>query len=126
MKFTLTANMYIQLGAETKPAPIPISITIDYNESSISTHVWSAAQTNLPLPQGTVDSPRVMVVEVLEGSVSLANNSAGDGAMVIAANPTPQAGDPASLFMFFSYDPAVAQWYVTTTGAAKVRTSFFA
>lgn len=124
MKYTLVANQYVQLGSESKPAAQPMQISIEYSEKSINDYVWSSAQTNAPIAQGSVDSPRVLVIEVTEGSIELANNVSGDGAIKLSANPTPGAGDSPALFFMFTYDAEAAQYYVTTTGPAKAKFTF--
>ena len=124
-KFTFTGNVYIQMGAETKPAAIPMSFSFDYSEKCITDNNWTTNQTNAAVPQGTVDAPRVVMVEVLEGSLELATNNTGAGAIALSANPTPQAGDPPAVFMFFTFAPEATQFYVTTTAPARARISLF-
>jgi hypothetical protein len=124
-KFTFTGNVYIQMGAETKPAAIPMTFSFDYSEKCITDNNWTTSQTNAAVPQGTVDAPRVVMVEVLEGSLQLATNNTGAGAFTLSANPTPQAGDPPAMFLFFTFDPAALQLYVTTTAPARARISLF-
>ena len=92
-KITLTGNLFIQLAGESKPAPLPLNLELDYTEKSVVDYVWPANQTNLALSQGTVAAPRFIVVEVTEGSLLLSTSAAGTGAMQFNANPTPQAGD---------------------------------
>lgn len=124
-KYTFIANQYVQLGSETKPAAIPMTFTVEYAEKAISDYVWTTAQTNAAVAQGSVDKPRVVVIEVTEGTIEVANNNTGDGALTLSANATPQAGDPPATLVMFTFSPATAQYYVTTTGPAKAKFSFF-
>ena len=123
---TLTGNLFIQMAGESKPAPLPINLNIDYTEKSIVDYAWTTAQTDLALSQGTVTAPRFIYVEVTEGSVEMAPATPTSGGPIsLSANPTPAAGDSPARLMFFTFDPAVTQWYVTTTGPTRAKIWFF-
>jgi hypothetical protein len=124
-KITLTGNLSIQLAGESKPAPIPLTLDIDYQEKSVVDYAWTAAQTNLALSQGTVAAPRFIYIEVTEGALTISTSAAGTGAVKYAANPTPQAGDPPARGFMFTFDPAAAQFYVSTTGPTRAKIWFF-
>jgi hypothetical protein len=124
-KITLTGNLFIQLAGEAKPAPIPLSLDIDYTEKSVVDYVWTTNQTNLALSQGTVTSPRFIFVEVTEGGVALTTDVAGAGATYFAANPTPTLGDPPARGLIFTFDPATSQYYATTTTPTRAKIWFF-
>ena len=124
-KITLTGNAFIQLAGESKPAPLPINLDFDYTEKSIVDYAWATAQTNLALSQGTVTAPRFIYVEVTEGAIALSTSSIGAGATRYAANPTPQIGDPPARAILYTFDPATAQYYVTTTVPTRAKVWFF-
>lgn len=123
-KFTFTATVSLQLGTEARPSTSPIAIDITYTEKAMFDFAWTAPQTNLAIPQGSVSNPRVVIVEVLEGEVRLSTDSAGDGPIKLLANPTPEAGSPPATFIMFTHDAQAAQYYVTTPAAARARVTF--
>ena len=125
MKITLTGNLFLQLAGEAKPAPLPLTMEMDYTEKSVVDYSWPAAQTNLALSQGTVGAPGFILIEVTEGAVSLSTSNAGTGGVLYSANPTPQAGDPPARGIFFTFAPATAQFYATTTVPTRARIWFF-
>lgn len=123
-KFSLTATVSLQLGNEARPSTSAIAIEVTYSEKSMLDYVWTTAQTNLPIPQGSVTNPRVVIVEVLEGEVRLSTDPTGEGPIKLNANPTPETGTPPATFIMFTHDAQAAQYYVTTTGAARARFTF--
>lgn len=126
MKITMSGNLLLQVGSEAKPSPLPIPLDLDYTEKSMNDYSWPTPQTNLALNQGTVTSPRFIFVEVTEGAVTLSTNIAGSGPVTLSANPTPSvAGDYPARLMLFTYAPAAAQYYVTTTAPSRARIWFF-
>jgi hypothetical protein len=124
-KITLTGNLFIQLAGESKPAPLPLNLELDYTEKSVVDYVWPSNQTNLALSQGTVTAPRFIVVEVTEGNLLLSTSAAGTGAMQFNANPTPQAGDSPARGIMFTYNASAAQYYATTSGPTRAKIWFF-
>lgn len=125
-KITLTGNLFIQLAGESKPAPLPLNLDIDYTEKSVVDYAWTTSQTNLALSQGTVTAPRFIFVEVTEGAVQLAPDpTTVDGHITLAANPTPASGDSPARMLFFTYAPEATQWYVTTTEPTRAKIWFF-
>jgi hypothetical protein len=91
-KITLTGNLFIQLAGESKPAPLPLNLELDYTEKSLVDYVWPANQTNLALSQGTVAAPRFIVVEVTEGNLAPRRARRGQGPCSSTRTP-PQVGD---------------------------------
>lgn len=124
-KITLTGNLFIQLAGESKPAPLPLNLDIDYTEKSVVDYAWTTAQTNLALSQGTVTAPRFIFVEVTEGALALTTAVGGTGATVYSANPTPQAGDSPARGLMFTYHSSASQYYATTTGPTRAKIWFF-
>jgi hypothetical protein len=124
-KITLTGNLFIQLAGESKPAPLPLNLELDYTEKSVVDYAWTLNQTNLALNQGTVTSPRFIFVEVTEGDLRLSTSSAGTGAMKFAANPTPATGDSPARGLMFTYDASAAQFYANTIGPTRAKIWFF-
>jgi hypothetical protein len=122
---TLTGNLFIQLAGEAKPAPLPLNTSLDYTEKSVVDYSWTTPQTNLALSQGTVTAPRFIYVEVTEGAIALSTSAVGAGAVTYSANPTPQAGDPPARGIMFTFNPATAQFYVTSLGPARAKIWFF-
>lgn len=125
-KITLTGNLFIQLAGESKPAPLPLNLDLDYTEKSVVDYVWTSTQTNFPLNQGTVTAPRFIFVEVTEGAVQLAPDPTTiDGHVFLSANPTPAANESPARMLFFTYAPEATQWYATTTELTRAKIWFF-
>lgn len=124
-KITLAGNLFIQLADEVKPQPIPLALDISYTEKSLVDYSWSTDQTNKALAQGTVTAPRFILIEVVEGQLSLSTSAAGTGGVLYAANPTPAAGDPPARGIMFTFDPATATFYATTVGPTRAKVWFF-
>lgn len=124
-KITLTGNLFIQLAGESKPAPLPLNLDIDYTEKSVVDYAWTTAQTNLALSQGTVTAPRFIFVEVTEGALALTTAVGGTGATLYSANPTPQVGDSPARGIMFTFSPQTSQYYATTTGPTRAKIWFF-
>ncbi len=122
--FTFTATVTLQLGSEARPSTAPVSISMTYNEKSMLDFSWASAQTNLAIPQGTVSNPRAVLIEVLEGAIAVTTDIAGAGKIHLRANPTPSPGDPPAFAFLFTHDAQAAQYYVTTTAAARARFTF--
>ena len=126
MKITMSGNLLLQVGSEAEPSPLPIPMDLDYTEKAMNDYSWPTPQTDLPLNQGTITSPRFIFVEVTEGAITLSTDVAGAGPVTLSANPTPSvAGDYPARLMLFTYAPAAAQYYVTTTAPSRARIWFF-
>jgi hypothetical protein len=124
-KITLTGNMFIQLAGESKPAPLPLNLDLDYTEKSVVDYAWATNQTNITLNQGTVAAPRFIFVEVTEGVLNLSTSSAGTGAVQYAASATPSATTAPARGFLFTYNPSATQYYASTVGPTKAKIWFF-
>lgn len=125
MKFTLTGNIFLQLGTEAKPAPIPIQHEIEYTENSMSALTYATAQTNTPLPMGTVTTPRVIVLEVAEGTVAIGYSPTGVAAWNLAKSPTALSSDPPARAIWITDVGIAGQLYLNTTGPCRFKIWLF-
>lgn len=121
----LSGNLNIQLTDEARPMPIPLSFLINHNEYQLSQFNHTSVVTNQAVNQGTVQNPRIIVIQVLEGSVDFSFDSAGAGAWRLTANGTPPPSDT-PLLMYFTHNAPAKQLYMTTvTTPARGRIWFF-
>lgn len=125
MKFTLTGNIFLQLGTEAKPAPIPIQHEVEYTECSMSALAYATAQTDLALPMGTVTTPRVLVLEVAEGTISIGYSNSGVAPWNLAKSPTALASDPPARAFWITDTGISGQLYLNTTGPCRFKMWLF-
>ena len=114
----LTGNLLVQLTEGSAPAPIPVGFEMSYTEKVIYDFSYLSAQTNVPVPAGSVTNPRFLLVFLYEGAISLSWDSGGAAPTELAANPTPPPNDR-PLLMLFRYGAPASALYLSTAGAAR-------
>lgn len=118
LSFSLSGTLNIQLTDEARPTPIPLTFSTTYSEKAIHDFHYTGAVTNQAIPQGTVTAPRLILVWVREGSITLSWAADGAGGTAIQANPTPPPTE-SPLMVLTGYSPSARQLYITTSGAAR-------
>jgi hypothetical protein len=82
---------------------------------------WLTDQVATPIPKGTVNAPRMVYVEVLEGTLTLSTDPTGAGGWTLRANPSPQVGDPPARLLFFTFAASNMSLYATTSGPTRIK-----
>lgn len=122
---SLTGTLQFQPTDAARLVPIPVAFSgLPYSQYSQQELVFVAAQTNVPLADGTITAPRFVFVEVTTGSVDISKDVGGANPFTIGANPTPAASETAGFLMLYTYG-ANGPLYLTTPGPAQVRVWFF-
>lgn len=123
----LDGNVVVQLTESAKDANVPLRFTLAYTQKAMLDLVYAGAETNTPIADGTITTPKFIVIEVYEGAMSFAfdaSGSAGTGKVTLDAGASPIEGSPARL-VFCTYGTTANALYVTTTAPAKGRVWFF-
>lgn len=114
----LSGTLLVQLAEGAQPAPVPVNFEMSAGEKVIYGFNHNSPVANSPVPAGSVTNPRLILVFLYEGSISLAWNVAGDGATVISANPTPPPADR-PIMMLFRYNAPASALYLTVPASAR-------
>lgn len=119
-----TGNILLQQTDTASPAPIPVSWSTTYTEKAMLDLAFTAVQANLPIASGSVGAPRIMYVEVYEGTFLLSRDPAGANPVKVSVEENPVPPNKA-MWMRLTFAPTAEQWYLTTTGPAAGRVWFF-
>lgn len=114
----LSGSLLVQLAEGAAPSPVPLGFEMAYTEKVISDFSYTTTQTNVAVPCGSITNPRLVLVFLYEGSVSLSWASDGTAPTVISANPTPPPADRPVL-MLFRYNAPASQLYLSSTGTVR-------
>ena len=114
LSIALSGAVNIQLTEEARPMCVPVDWSQSYTQKAMQDFLIPSAVSNVAVGQGSVTAPRMMLVWVMAGSVSLCTSVSGTGAIPLVANPTPPPADQPSLVLM-TYGSAAVQWYYTTT-----------
>lgn len=122
---SLTGTLNVQLTNEARPQPVPIAFSTQYSKKALVDFDFTVAQSNTPISQpGTVDAPRLIFVQVIEGEVNLSWSPSGDSPTTIRANPSPPPNEP-PMMLLYSYAPESGQIFLSTPGPARGRIWLF-
>ncbi len=108
-----------------RPSNVAVGCSLQYTQKSLQDLVFNGSVSNQAFGAGTILSPRFVLVEVTEGSMSVGWHSAGTGNVILEANPAPPPVTP-GFYLLTTYDATSRTLYITTTGPAKGRVWFFA
>jgi len=114
----LTGNALVQLMDGATPQPVPVAFDAVYTEKLLAGINYTSAQTNLAIGPGSVTNPRIVMVFIYEGTMSLSWGVDGANPTVLSANPTPPPTDRPVLVMF-RYNAPASTLYLTTTGPVR-------
>lgn len=114
----LTGNLLLQLLPGATPQTVPVGFETSYTEYAMFDVAYTSAQTNVPVGQGSVGAPRLVLVFLTEGTMSVGWDSAGVGAWPLAANSVPGSNDKPVLVMF-RYTAPTSQLYMSCSAGAK-------
>ncbi len=124
MLLSFTGTLSFEPTEGDRPSNVALAFSLAYTQKSLQDLVFPSAVTNLAVSAGTITSPRAVLIEVTEGSMSVSWDSTGGGGVILAANPAPPPATPA-MHLLMTYDDAVRGLYITTTGPAKGRVWIF-
>jgi len=112
----LTGNLLLQLLEGILPSTVPVGFETTYSESAMHNFVYTTTQTNIAVPQASVSAPRIVLVFLTEGSISLSWDVAGLAPTVLTANPLPGNNDK-PVMVLFRYTAPASQLYLSCAAA---------
>lgn len=112
----LTGNLLLQLTEDALPSTVPVGFETTYTEYSMHNFAYTTAQTNIVVPQGSVTAPRIVLVFLREGAITLSWASDGAGGMLLTANTLTGTNDK-PVIVLYRYAAPVSQLYLSCAAA---------
>lgn len=114
----LVGNLLLQLLPGATPQTVPVGFEMSYTEYAMQDFSYATSQTNLAVSQGSVGGPRLVLVFLTEGTMSIGWTADGDGATPLTANPVP-GGNDKPVWIMYRYSAPTSQLYMSCSAGAK-------
>jgi hypothetical protein len=124
LSIALDGNLLLQLTPESRPQSIPVKFATSYTKKVMYDFTFLTSQSHVAAPQGSVTSPKIVIIWIDEGTVDFSWDSMGANPTSVSANPTPPPEDT-PVWILMRYAPGAGQLYLSCTGPAKGRLWLF-
>jgi hypothetical protein len=118
-------SIYTEDTSTAKPAVVPIRFEFTYSQKAMLDLNYPTAVTNQVIGLGTITAPRLVLVEVVSGALTLSTAVGGTGPVTLTSNESPPPDD-SPRYMWYTFDPETTSLYATTLVPTVARVWAFA
>ncbi len=125
LTYSGSLSIYTEDTSTAKPAVVPIEFEFTYSQKAMLDLNFPTAVTDQAIGLGTITAPRLVLVELVSGALTLSTDAAGAGAITLTANESPPPDD-SPRYMWYTFDPDTTSLYATTLVPTVARIWAFA